>query len=241
MANRQKKAWAVIARRELGAYFSSPMAYIVGGLFLLASGFLFFSAFFLQKRAELREFFELLPILYTFFIPALSMRIFSEEKKSGTLETLVTLPVTADSIIIGKYAALVISSVVMIAPTVFYVITCFIFGNPNPGPIIGGYAGAVLLSAAFCAIGLFASSVTKNQIIAFFVSLAICAVLSIINIFVIFVPGSLVQLMLFLSATSHFNSISRGIIDSRDVIYFVSITALFLALTVRTVKNSKRG
>ena len=241
MAGKQKKAWAVIARRELGAYFSSPMAYIVGGLFLIASGFFFFSAFFIQRRADLRDFFELLPILFTFFIPALSMRIFSEEKKSGTIETLVTLPVTGTEIIIGKYVAILVSSLVMIAPTLFYVITICIFGSPDFGPIIGGYAGAVLLSAAFCAIGLFASSVTKNQIIAFFVSLAICAFLSVINIFVIFVPGAFVQFVTFLCATSHFESISRGIIDSRDVIYFASIAAIFLALTVRTVKNSKRG
>ena len=186
------------------------MAYIVGGLFLIASGFFFFSAFFIQRRAELRDFFELLPILYTFFIPALSMRIFSEEKKSGTLETLVTLPVTSSAIIIGKYVAILISSIVMIAPTVFYVITTCIFGSPDLGPIIGGYAGSVLLAAAFCAIGLFASSVTKNQIIAFFITLAVCAFLSLINIFAIFVPGSLVQLLTFLCATSHFTSIQRS-------------------------------
>ena len=233
--------WSVILRRELSAYFTSPVAYIVCALFLVFSGFLFFSTFFLAGRAELRGFFETLPLVFSFFIPALTMRVFSEENRSGSMETLLTLPVTELDVVTGKYLASFISSVVLLGPTLFYVIACCIFGKPDAGPIIGGYLGAVFLAAAFSAIGVFASSVTKNQIVAFFVGFAICIVLSLINMFGMLLPGPVVSFTTFISATSHFNSISRGIIDTRDVIYFLSVTALFFVLTVRSVRNSRRG
>lgn len=116
---KKNKSWIVIMKRELCSYFTSPVAYIVGALFLLFSGFLFFSTFFLVNRPELRNFFELLPILFSFFIPAMTMRIFSEEKKSGTMETLVTLPVTNFDIVAGKYLATFVSSIALLIPTFF--------------------------------------------------------------------------------------------------------------------------
>lgn len=241
MSKKNTNIACTIARRELAAYFTSPMAYIVIGLFLICSGFLFFTTFFLQRRAELREFFELLPLLFSLFIPAITMRIFSEERRAGTIETLFTLPVTVTQIVIGKYIALLAAAASMLVPTLFYVITCAVFGSPDFGPIIGGYIGAVFLAAAFSAIGLFTSSLTKNQIIAFFTAFAVCAVLVLMDKFSIFIPGSLVQFTVFLSASSHFDSVCRGIIDTRDVIYFVSLTVLFITLTVRALNNSKRG
>ena len=240
-SSKQKSLWSVILRRELNAYFTSPIAYIVCALFLVFSGFLFFSTFFLAGRAELRSFFETLPLVFSFFIPALTMRIFSEEQRSGSMETLMTLPVTDMDVVLGKYLASFISSVVLLVPTLFYVIACCVFGKPDAGPLIGGYLGAVFLAAAFSAIGVFASSLTKNQILAFFIGFAICIVLSLISMFGMLLPGPVVAFTTFISATSHFNSISRGIIDSRDIIYFVSLTALFFVLTLRTVRNSRRG
>lgn len=224
--------------RELKAYFTSPMAYIVTGLFLLAAGFLFFSTFFLNNSADLRQFFGILPVLLSFFIPALTMRLFSEERKSGSYETLLTLPVTEFQIVLGKFAAAFLSGAAMLAPTVFYYITCRVFGTPDSGPVIGGYIGALFLVAAFSAVGLFASSITKNQIIAFFTAFAICIVFSLISIFLIFMPPAVVSFCTFLSAYSHFESISRGIIDSRDVLYFISVTAVFFALTVESLKKT---
>ena len=254
MTGSKKNIPLVIARRELSAYFTSPMAYIVIGLFLIFSGLLSFLTFFFSKRAELRMFFETLPLLFSFVIPALTMRMLSEEKRSGTIETLVTLPVTSLQVILGKYIALLVSSAIMLVPTLFYVITCAVFGNPDFGPIIGGYIGSLFLAAAFCAIGLFCSSITQNQIIAFFIAFSICIILTVLGGITVYIPGaviaidftpllpgSLVQFVMFISASSHFESISRGIIDSRDVIYFVSVAAIFLALTVRVVKNAKRG
>ena len=126
------------------------------------NGFLFFNTFFLANRAELRQFFGLLPVLFSFFIPALSMRSFAEEKKSTSLETLLTLPVTVFDVVAGKFLAVFISGLVLLIPSLFYVLTCFIFGSPDAGPILGGYLGSIFLTAGFSAIGIFASSTTKK-------------------------------------------------------------------------------
>lgn len=236
-----QSGWKVIMKRELAAYFSSPIAYIVGCFFLLFSGFVLFSTFFAIRRAELRNFFQMLPIIFSLFIPALSMRVFSEERRSGSFETLLTLPVSTADVVAGKYLATLSAALLMLVPTLSYVLTCRIFGSPDMGPIVGGYIGSVLLCAAFTAIGLYASSTTKNQIIAFFVAFAICIVLSLISSFEVLLPGVLVSLVTFVSASSHFDSISRGIVDTRDIIYFVSLAAVFLVLTVRSIENSRRG
>lgn len=240
---KKNKSWAVIMKRELCSYFASPVAYIVGALFLLFSGFMFFSTFFLVNRPELRNFFELLPVLFSFFIPAMTMRIFSEEKKSGTMETLVTLPVTNFDIVAGKYLASFISSIALLVPTFFYVAACAVFASSRIdfGPVAGGYLGAALLASAFCAVGIFSSAVTKNQIIAFFLAFAICIFLTMITVFSVLLPGIFVGLASFISSTSHFMSISRGIIDSRDILYFVSLTAVFVSLTVCVISNQRKG
>ena len=236
-----QKVWAVIAKRELSAYFTSPVAYIVSALFLLVTGFMFFSTFFLSGRAELRGFFGLLPVMFSLFIPALTMRVFSEEARVGSLETLLTLPVTIVDVVMGKYIASFISGMVMLFPTLSYVIVCFMFGTPDIGPIIGSYIGSLLLLAAFCAIGFFTSSCTKNQIIAFFASAFICVFLTLIDAFSVILPSSIVAFISFISAGSHFDSICRGIVDTRDVLYFVSLAAIFLVLTVNSINGSRKG
>lgn len=237
-SNRQ---WAVIMKRELSSYFTSLVAYIVCCLFLIFSGSLFFSTFFIIGRAELRNFFQLLPLIFSFFIPALTMRVFSEENRSGSIETLLTLPVTPVDVVAGKYLASLVASLVLLVPTLSYVLACCLFGMPDAGPIAGGYLGAVLLAASYTSVGMFASSLTKNQIVAFFIAFAICIVLSVSGNFLVLLPGPAVSLISFIAASSHFESISRGIIDTRDVLYFISLLALFLVLTVRAVQNARKG
>lgn len=237
---KKQNAALVILKRELAAYFASPVAYIVTGLFLIVSGVFFFMTFFLANRAELRNFFSLLPITLSFFIPALTMRMLAEEKRSGSIETLLTLPVTAFDVTLGKFLAACISGATLLVPTLAYVVTCCIFGAPDAGPIIGGYFGALFLIAAFSAIGLFATSLTKNQIIAFFIACPICLAFSLLGGFLVFLPSWLVNFCSYFSAYSHFVSISRGIIDTRDLIYFVSLTAIFFALTVEILKGDSR-
>ena len=229
----------VILRRELKSYFSGPIGYIVTILFLILSGIWFFSSFFLYNRAELRNFFAMLPRLLSFFIHAITMRVFSEEKRVGSIETLMTLPVREIDVVTGKYLAVFVEALIMLAPTLFYVITAEIFGSPDYGPIIGGYLGAIFICAAYCAIGLFCSSITKNQIIAFAVAMAICLALTFIESFLIFLPDGIVGLFSFISSSVHFGSISKGILDTRDLLYFISLTALFFVCTVRSEAKNK--
>ncbi|MCR5765247.1 MAG: ABC transporter permease [Treponema sp.] len=237
---KQKNPAIIIMKRELASYFSGPIAYIVICLFLGIAGFTFFSTFFLQNRAELRNYFGLLPLLLSFFVPALTMRLFAEEKRVGSIETLMTLPVTEVNVVTGKFLAAFIETLIMIAPTLFYVIAAEIFGEPDYGPIIGGFVGAIFLCASYVAIGLFASSITKNQIIAFFVGFIICIVLTMIDAFLVIFPSSVVKALSFLCADVHFSSVAKGIIDSRDILYFVSLTALFFTLTVKVEQGAKK-
>lgn len=240
MKNKVKNPAIVIFKREFAAYFASPIAYIVTGLFLIITGIMFFTAFYLQNRASMRNLFQMLPLILSFFIPALTMRVYAEEKRVGSIETLYTLPVTEFDVALGKFLASFVASAVMIAPTLLYLIGMLPFGIPDAGPVIGGYIGALFLCAAFSAIGIFASSITKNQIIAFFTAFIICIALTMISDFLIFLPAPIVGFLQFLSANEHFTSISRGIIDSRDLIYFVSLTALFFSLTVVTQEKEAR-
>lgn len=234
-------AIGVIVRRELGAWFNSFIIWLVTSLFILITGFMFFSTFFLANEADLRYFFELLPILFAFFIPAITMRVFSEESRSGSLETLLTLPVSAGDAVAGKYIAALISCALLLAPSLFYVLACCVFGSPDAGPIIGGYIGALLLAAAFCSVGLFASAISKNQIVAFFVAFAISIVLAMIDQFAIILPARIADFLTFFSAGSHFSSVSKGILDSRDILYFLSVMCIFLGFTVKAVKSRRNA
>lgn len=240
MANKKKNSIFIIMKRELAAYFTSPIAYIVTGLFLIITGILFFNTFFLYERAELRQYFVLLPILFSFFVPAITMRIFAEESRVGSIETLMTLPVTEVDVVVGKYLAAFVTTLAMIAPTLLYILPAEIFGTPDYGPIVGGYLGAVFLCATYTSIGIFASSVTKNQIVAFFTGFIICIALTMVDSFLVFLPASIVSFFSFISANHHFNSITRGIIDTRDLIYFVSLTALFITVTVKIQQQAKK-
>jgi len=234
-------AWTLVMRRELGAFFSSPVAYIVSGLFLVFSGLLFISTFFLVNRAELRGFFSLLPILYAFFIPALTMRLFAEEIRTGSLETLFTLPLSLLDAVIGKFAAALVFSFGMLVPTLIWVITATLLGRPDFGPILGGYLGSFFLAAAFTAIGVFASSLTRNQIVSFFAAFAVCILLAMIDMFLILVPSFLVTPLENLSATWHFSAIARGVLDSRNILYFISVTLLFLTATAGWLEHRRHS
>lgn len=240
MSDKKNNITSVITKRELKSYFTSPVAYIVTALFLITVGIFFYSTFFLNKKAELRIFFSMLPYAFTIFVPALTMRLFAEEQKTGSIETLMTLPVTETQVVLGKFFGAFITSMAMLIPTLLYVITLTFFGKPDYGPIIGGYVGAVLLCAVYSAIGTFASSITKNQIIAFFTALAISALLTLIDLFMIFIPGKVVKFLSFFSVVTHFNSVARGIIDSRDIIYLLSLTIVFILLTIKSQESRRK-
>lgn len=229
----------VIMKRELNSYFTGPIAYIVTALFLILTGVFFMAPFFLNSNASLRGLFQFFPIFLPLFIPALTMKLYADEKKSGSLETLLTLPVSDFQVAMGKFLFALIASVIMVAPTLLYLAGILPFGKPDAGPVVGGYIGTVFLCALFASIGLFASSVTVNQIVAFFVGAGICYVLSLIDMFMFFMPSSIVKICQYISANAHFSSISQGVVDTRDIIYFVSLTCLFFVLTVVTQKKSR--
>ncbi len=213
-----------IFKKEFAVYFMSPIAYIVMSIFLVVTGWFFFTTFFLYNQANLRNFFVLLPIIFSFVVPAVTMRLFSEELNVGSHEILFTMPVTFADVILGKFMAAVVFLVTMLIPTIAYPITVSFLGQLDWGPVVGGYIGAILLAAAFSGIGLFASSLTRNQIIAFIVGMAICFSLTLIDKMLFFLPQSLLAVLEYLGADFHFENISKGIIDSRDIVYFLSVT-----------------
>ena len=230
-----------ITKKEFRSYFISPIAYIFITVFLVISNFLFFQSFFLINQADMREYFSLLPWIFLFFIPAITMRSWAEEKRGKTLELLLTWPLSDIEVVIGKYLASLAFLFVAILSSLTIPITIAILGSPDMGPIIGGYVGALLMGGAYLAIGLWISSHTENQIIAFIVGVVASFIMFIIgNPFVTMaVPGWMVPLFSYLGLGNHFQSIERGVIDSRDIIYYLSVIGFFLFLNVQSLGSRK--
>ncbi len=232
---------SIIFWKEFKSFFSSPVAYIFIISFLVVTTWLFFRTFFLMNQSSLRPFFAILPWVFLFLAPAITMRSWAEEKKLGTLEILMTLPVKEWEIIVGKFLAGFVFLVVTMLLTFPLPLTVMIIGSPDMGPIWGGYLGAFLLGGAYLAIGLFASSLTENQIIAFIVAIIICFGMLIVGEnFVLFnAPNALVPVLSFLGLGAHFQSIGRGVIDSRDILYYVSVVGFFLYLNQLSLESRK--
>jgi len=229
-----------IFRKEFKTYFISPIAYIVISVFLIIIGWLFFSTFFLEKQANLTKFFSLLPITFAFIIPAVTMRLFSEEINIGSYELLITLPLSFRDIILGKFLAAVAFVAIMLSPTLLYAVSTSLIGDLDWGPIIGGYFGALLLGASFSAVGLLASSFTKNQVVAFIIGMAICFSLTLLIDFVLFfIPNVFIGFFQYLSANHHFQNIAKGVLDLRDIIYFLSLSFIALYATNLVIEEKK--
>ncbi len=227
-----------IMKREFTSYFVSPIAYIVITIFLIFTGFFFFKDFFYFNQAEMRNLFQLLPIMFTFVIPAVTMRLFSEEKHSGSIEILLTLPVSTLEVVLGKFLAGTLFVAVMISPTLIYLFTILMIGSPDPGPIAGGYIGTLFLGGAYASIGILASSLSRNQIVAFITAWALSFLLWLLDKIVIFLPSKLAFLQ-SLGTDYHFRNISRGIVDTRDVIYFLSVAAVSILLTAKILDERR--
>lgn len=228
-------------KKEFRAYFDSPIAYIFITAFLISSMWIFFRGFFLVGQTVMRGYFSLLPWLFLFFVPAITMRLWAEEKKIGTLEVLMTLPVKDYEVILGKYLAAYLFLSLTILLSITLPITLALLGGPDLGPIIGGYLGALLMGGAYLAIGLFSSSLTENQIIAFILGIFFCFCLFIIgeNFVLMALPSKLASFFSYLGLGYHFQSIGRGIIDTRDFIYYLSVIGFFLFLNIRSLESRK--
>jgi ABC-2 type transport system permease protein len=225
-----------IARRELRAYFDAPVAYIVLVAFLAVTGWMFFSQIFLIDRADARVLFAPSPfspsLLLVILAPALTMRLVAEERKTGTIELLTTLPVTDTHVIVGKFLAALALIGTALAVTLAYPITLSFLGSLDWGPVVAGYVGLLLFSAALLAIGIFCSTLTDNQIVAFIVGFIVCAALYYVYWLQFFMPQTLASLVEYASVSFHLDNMARGVIDSRDVVYYLSLSggALFLAV-----------
>jgi ABC-2 type transport system permease protein len=229
----------VLTKKELRSYFNSPVAYVVIVLFLLISGWQFSTSIFLANTADLRGLFQIIRFIFLFFIPALSMRLLSEEKRSGTIEVLSTMPIHDWQLVLGKFIPALILMVITLALTLINYITISYLGNPDSGATFGGYLGLFLLAATYLSIGLFTSSLSKNQIVAFILSFAIIFMFIIFNYFKFFVGGFLASILEFMSTDYHFESIERGVLDTRNLIFYISVTFTFLFLTVQMLQSRK--
>ncbi len=226
-----KEIW-IITKRELQAYFDSLMAYILLVLFLGFSGFftwIYGSDIFFVKQASLLVFFNIAYWTLFFFIPALTMRLLSEENRSGTIELLLTKPVTDWQVIIAKFSSALLLIIAALALTLPYYFTVSSLGNIDNGAVFSGYLALILISAMYIAIGIFTSSVTNNQIVAYLLALSIGIFFQIIfQMLSSNFTGILGQITDYLSISSHFESMTRGVIDSRDIIYFLSVVFMGL-------------
>ncbi|MFN0061897.1 MAG: ABC transporter permease subunit [Myxococcaceae bacterium] len=228
-----------VARREFRAFFSSPIAYVVLGVFLLVSGYLFFSTLFLQGQASLRNYFSLAPVLFVVFIPALTMRLLAEERKAGTLELLLTFPVRDGEVVTGKFLAALGMVAVGLACTLPYPVTLSLLtagnGTFDWGTALAGYVGFLFLASAFIALGLWTSAASKNQIVAFIFGLLACFALYIVDKFAPLFPERIAGVLQYISVDYHFDNIARGVIDTRDVLFYATLTALGLLFATRTL------
>ena len=227
--------------KELKSYFNSPVAYIFIITFLLFSSWLFFRTFFLAGQAHMRPLFGILPWLFLILAPAITMRAWAEEKKMGTMEVLMTLPLKEFEVVLGKFFSSFIFMIIAVVLTFPLALTIYIMGDPDTGAILGGYLGACLMGGAYLAIGLFISSLTDNQIVAFIVSIVTCFAFLIIgeDFVLMSTPSMIVPIFTYLGLGAHFESISRGVIDSRDIIYYFSVIGFFLFLNTLAIESRK--
>lgn len=225
-----------IVLRELRAYFNSPIAYVFLLVFAGAALFTFFNigAFFSRGRADLRGLFDAIPFLMVLLVPALTMRLWAEERKQGTMEVLLTLPTRDYELVIGKFLASWVLLATGLALTFVLPFTVAGLGNLDWGPVIGGYIGALLLGAGYLAIGQFVSSTTENQILAFILALVICLGFYGIGLetFAGLFPDHTSTVMRSLGTGARFESIARGVIDLRDLVYYASLTSFFLVASI---------
>jgi len=237
----------IVMRRELGSYFATPLAYVFILIFLVLANALTFylGGFYERGQADLAPFFNFHPWLYLFLIPALSMRLWAEERKSGSIELLMTLPVTLWEAVLGKYFAAWIFTAIALALTFPIWITANYLGDPDNGTIFAAYIGSLLLAGGFLAIGSCMSALTRNQVIAFIMAVVVCFLFLlagfplVLDVFRGWAPQGLLDAIASLSFLTHFEAIAKGVIDIRDLLYFAMLIAFFLLATAITLDVRK--
>jgi len=239
-----KPAW-IIAKRELGSYFTSPVAYVFLVIFLLLTGFFTFTAgqFFERGEASLAAFFGWHPWLYLVLVPAVGMRLWAEERRSGTIELLMTMPITPWQAIAGKFLASWIFLGIALALTFPVVLTVNILGSPDNGMILAGYLGSFCLAGAYLAITCMTSAMTRNQVVAFILSVVACLFLilagfnPVTDLMVRWASPAVIDTVAAFSVVTHFDGFQKGVIDSRDLLYFLSVIGFSLFATGVVLRN----
>ncbi|MCP4146082.1 MAG: ABC transporter permease [bacterium] len=234
-----------IFRREFSAYFNSPIAYIFIIVFLILNCGLFMTPFFLQGNADMRDFFGNLPLFLIFFIPAVSMRLWAEDKSNGTFELLMTLPMKSSEVMFGKYFAAMAFYCIALLGTLPIPLMLMMLGNPDLGAIFGGYIGAILLGGLYMSVGIFTSGLLKDQITAFILGMLACFALFLIGIPAVSATidgwfsgfGSFLQNAFGLMP--HYQSLQRGVLDISDLLYFVTLTGAFLVMNTYWLEGRK--
>lgn len=236
----------IVARRELAGYFATPIAYVFIVIFLVLSGALTFTlgGFFARGQADLSPFFNFVPWLFLFLVPALTMRLWAEERRLGTIELLLTLPITQWQAVVGKFLAAWAFCAVALALTFPLWVTINLLGNPDNGVVLAGYAGCLLMAGAYLAIGAALSAATKNQVIAFVLAVAVCFIFAaagspIVTDFLSQRVPLLAEIARSLSLTERFNGFARGIIALRDIVFFASFILFFLFLNAVVLDHRK--
>jgi len=236
----------LLTRREVSSYFVSPIAYVAMALFLVISGFIFSLAdFHSGAPASMRSIFDVMMLILVFVLPIITMRSLSEERRSGTLETLLTAPVTDTQVVVAKFLGCWFFYVAMIAPTAVYIAALVAFGNPDFGPIASGYLGLVLLGGLYVAVGLMASSLTSNQVIASVTAFVILLVMSLLAPWISTVVPTEAWKIPFreivrqASVRSHYVDFSQGVVDLVHVVYFVAVTLFALFFTVKVLESRR--
>ena len=229
-----------VCKRELGGFFNSPMAYIFLVIFAIVNGYFFTNTFFLFGQSDLRVLFDIVPLVYLFFIPAVSMGLIARENNLGTMETMSTMPLNSYEFVIGKFLAAFLLILLGLVATSIHLFTLISVGtNVDYGAIFSGYLGLALMGGTYAAIGTYASSVTENQVVAFIVGVFIVLVFFMLDKTLVFVPTSIAGFIQFLAVDYHLSNISRGVIDSRNLVYFFSVIGFFIFLTIQTLEMKR--
>ncbi len=230
---------STIFQREIKSYFFSPIAYIVISVFLIASGFFFAGNLQFWKEASLKGSLDSIQFFLLLLTPLITMKLFSDETKSGTIETLMTSPVSDFDVVFGKFLAALSLYTVMILPTWIFVLFLSFFGNPDFGPIISSYIGLILMGGLFVSVGLLVSSLTNNQIVAAVIGIIALILLWVVGFLSSYGEGWFYETLRYIGTFDHWESFTKGIVDTRDVIYYLSFTTLLLFITVRNVESRK--
>jgi ABC-2 type transport system permease protein len=228
-----------IMKKELRSYFTSPVAYVVTAAFLVVVGAFFAVIIAATRQASLTYLFGNMSVILMLISPVLTMRLLAEEQSSGTIELLLTSPVRDFEVVLGKYLGALVFLLFMLGITLYYPLLLYIFGQPDLGPMLSGYLGILLQGAVFVAVGMLASSLTRNQIVAAALAFVALLVLWLMQSFASLASPALADIVTYISIPQHFNDFSLGVIDTRDLVYHVSAVTIALFLSVRSLETRR--